>query len=210
MTTSRLRGLGLSARYARGGRVQRTCVLAGVAAALSLSTGGDGRAWGAPGSAAGSGAPTSGASASAAPSSGALAAQAAPVKGADLPTDPSPAPAASEWVGARSVTVSHGAVPPCRFELLREWLRIVCDGAPGAGLVAGDSKSVRVWSLEAETDAKLKSGVELPLRRGQSFIVGFLGTAPGYSASSTAEGPLVQIGWREGTPDPIIIAFLPR
>jgi hypothetical protein len=193
MKLSRVRRLDVS-------RAPRALAFAGVALALSLSAGTEGHAWGAPGS------PSASASAAPAPAGP----PPTPVKGADIPADPSPAPTAADWDGARAVSVSHGVVPPCRLSLVREWLRIVCDGSPGAGLVAGDPKSVRVWSLEAETDDKLKSGVDLELRRGRSFIVSFLGTAPGYSASSTAEGPLVQIGWREGTADPIITAYLPK
>jgi len=131
---------------------------------------------------------------------------AAPVKGSDIPATASPVPADAEWAGGRAIAVSHGSLPKnCTLELLREWARMTCTGAPGVGLVAGDPKSAHVSSAVSGDGDKLTASIVLPIRRSEASIAAFLGTDQGYNAASTSEGAVLQIGWRDGTDDPLVI-----
>ncbi|HTJ81931.1 MAG TPA: hypothetical protein VL400_09400 [Polyangiaceae bacterium] len=160
--------------------------------------------------------PAPSASSAASVSASASAAPPAPLAGAAIPTDASPPPSAGDWKDAVPVAVTRGKTE-CRLLRLREWLRIECPQFIGAGLVAGDPKEVRAWmsgnpmAWDATTNQRLPglALVEIPLRRGQSFIATFLRPEFLYEGATFAEGDTFQIAWREGAADPVIVASQP-
>jgi hypothetical protein len=124
--------------------------------------------------------------------------------GADIPSEPSPVPAAREWSSARLVKPGRGGTGTCKLWLLREWLKFHCDGYAGAGLVAGDPKGVSV-SVNQQ-DQPLVTTLVLPLRRGESKIVTFLGQESGsYGGVTFHQAAMLSIVWRAGRPDPVLV-----
>jgi hypothetical protein len=156
------------------------------------------------------GAPAASASSSAssrpsASASSPAAAAPVPLRGASIPTDPTPAPKGKEWTSATPVLLD---IKACRGLLLREWLRVSCTGFIGAGLAAGNPKDAQAWGeIERSPIAApiVRTGVDVRLVQGASYIVTFVDTSEGYAGSSTSDGPTVQIVWRKGTEDPLVL-----
>lgn len=150
------------------------------------------------------------AAASAAP--GASGAAAAPpelpaLRGADIPAEPSKRPGESEWRAARKVRPHRGATDRCELLVVREWLRVLCKDGLGVGLVAGSPKDVKLWTgghLFGADGQGTRTVVELPLARGSSRIVSFLGIQSDYDAVAFGEAGTMSVAWREGDPDPVI------
>src|SRR5262245_30298710 len=89
--------------------------------------------------------PDAAAAGSAAPSGSAKSTEPlAAIVGADIPMEASFPPKPSEWKDGKAVRVNRGLADPCKFTLLREWLRIECN-LVGGGLVAGDPKDVTAF-----------------------------------------------------------------
>lgn len=154
-------------------------------------------------------APTPG---SAAPSASAREVPVAPplpvLGGAELPEAASAPPAESEWASAPEVGASRGALSSnCKARLVREWLRVTCTRSPGVGLVAGDPALVKLRSGFTESPLEMTSIADMAVRRGTSAIVSFVSANIGTTSVTTAEGQLVQVGWREGAPHPLFVAY---
>jgi hypothetical protein len=149
-------------------------------------------------------APAESAAASASASAAPAPATAKLLAGADVPSEPSPVPAAREWSSAKLVKPARGGTGMCKLSLLREWLKFHCDGYAGAGLVAGDPKGVSV--SVTQQDQPLVTTVVLPLRRGESKIVTFLGQEfESYGGATFHQAAMLSIVWRAGRPDPVLV-----
>lgn len=157
-----------------------------------------------------SGSPSSAASSSA---SSALVASAAPlVRGAQIPPQRSSPPPVAAWRDAQSVGFSRSSAMDCRAELLREWLRVQCRNYTGVGLVAGDPKEVRttLTGLPPGLQPYGKTGeslvtVELPLVRGASYVLTFLGLGSDYEGNMIDEADTLHVSWRLGAADPTLL-----
>jgi len=137
------------------------------------------------------------------------------VHGGDIPTLPSPAPSAAEWKVGLKVRPTRGNGPStCELLLVREWLRIRCAQAFGAGLVAGDAKGVSARVLgqpfaPTREPGDLAATVVLPIQRGQARIVGFNDSIEEYDSRALGEGPTFSIVWRDGRADPVLAFYAP-
>lgn len=131
--------------------------------------------------------------------------------GAALPTTSSAPPAEADWASAPEVGASRGALSPdCKAKLVREWLRVTCARSPGVGLVAGDPALVRLRSSFQESPLEMKSVADIAVRRGASTIVSFVSASIGTTSVTAAEGQLVQVGWRDAEPHPLLVAYPTR
>ena len=136
--------------------------------------------------------------------------------GADIPTEASPAPKVSEWKDGVAVAINRGATD-CHAKRLREWLRIECSERIGVSLVAGEPKGVQTWTGGDPTKWNEQTGerghgvalIDLPLRRGQSFIATILRPQLGYDSATFGEDATFQIVWRPGWADPVIVVSTP-
>jgi len=127
-----------------------------------------------------------------------------PARGADIPTERSKPPTATEWKEGRAVS-AEGA-EGCTYKLLREYLRVTCINHVGVGLAAGDPEDVRVWiSGRFGSPQQPTALADIPLRRGQGFIVSFNDVAWEYDGGRPGDGGHVIVSWREGEPDPLIV-----
>jgi hypothetical protein len=156
-----------------------------------------------------------------APPSASTSASALPTAaGSSIPEAASEAPKAADWKDARPIRPHRGEPPGnCRFLLLREWLRVECKNEVGVSLVAGEPKGVKTWVSgnpvgwnEATNEANTSLAVlELPLRRGQSYVATFLGVdhSGGYGPATSQEAQSVHVRWRPGDADPILIVSSP-
>lgn len=134
------------------------------------------------------------------------------VAGAQIPTERSNPPPPAAWKDAKSVGLSRSSAMDCRALLVREWLRVQCRNYAGVGLVAGDPKEVRtsLTGLPPGLQAPGESGesvvyVELPLIRGASYVVTFLGLGSDYEGNMIDEADTLQVSWRAGEADPIVL-----
>jgi hypothetical protein len=135
-----------------------------------------------------------------------------PVLGAELGREPSPPPTVEEWRGGRAVAPTRGSAGRCALTLVREWLRVRCPGAPGAGLVAGETRGVTVRTVgrafsETGEPGDLVSTVVLPLRREQSLVVSFNDLAFEYDSTALVEGGMLSVVWRSGRADPVLAMY---
>lgn len=162
---------------------------------------------------------SSGGRAFAAPASSASVAALPPppaLVGADIPKDASPAPKAGEWKDGVPVAITRGTTD-CHAKRLREWLRIECPERLGVSLIAGDPKGVQTWMSGDPTkwdEATGRQGhgvalIDLPLRRGQSFIATFLRPVFLYEGATFGEDATFQIVWHDGWADPVIVVTTP-
>ena len=86
----------------------------------------------------------------------------------------------------------------------------------GVTLVAGEPKDVRVWVSgdpfdweKSEAERKSVALADLPLRRGQSYVVTFLKPDWLYEGATTGEADTFHVIWREGAADPIVLVSGP-
>jgi hypothetical protein len=130
-----------------------------------------------------------------------------------LPAEPSPPPKLEDWKLAKEVDLASALPEGCSARLLREWLKVRCDGPSPAGgaVLSGPSKDVAFFAHVDVTEFGGIGGnafveVIMPLRRGERRIVqltrqtgspyeGFVGQAPMLVLSQrwlkTDSGPLV-------------------
>lgn len=149
------------------------------------------------------------------PSSAVPASAALPgVTGADIPSEASATPKASEWKAARDVRLTRGMPGPCTFSVLREWLRVRCPAFLGGGLVAGDPKGVLVRATgnpfgDANDPAgavnQAETTIVVPLQRGQVRVFSFLQLAEEYNSAASAEAGTLSVVWRSSQPDPVLL-----
>ena len=95
-------------------------------------------------------------------------------------------------------------------------MRIECKDWLGVTLVAGEPKDVRVWVSgdpfdweKSEAERKSVALADLPLRRGQSYVVTFLKPDWLYEGATTGEADTFHVIWREGAADPIVLVSGP-
>lgn len=151
---------------------------------------------------------SSGAASASAPVLGA----AALVAGSQIPMVRSSPPPPAAWKDAKPVGLARSSATDCSALLVREWLRVQCRNYAGVGLVAGDPKEVRTsltglppgMQAPGETGESLVQ-VELPLVRGASYVVTFLGLGSDYEGNMIDEADTLHISWRPGAPDPVLI-----
>jgi hypothetical protein len=133
----------------------------------------------------------------------------------ELPEEPGPAPKAGDWKDAQLVRPNRGESSVCKLKVLRGWLRIECKDWLGVTLVAGEPKDVRVWVSgdpfdweKSEAERKSLALAELPLRRGQSYVVTFLKPDWLYEGATTGEADTFHVVWNEGR-EPIVVVSPP-
>jgi hypothetical protein len=133
------------------------------------------------------------------------------LNGEGLPATPSSPPAEADWASATEVGASRGALSKdCKAKLVREWLRVTCVRSPGVGLVAGDPALVKLRSGFQESPLEMTSVADVAVRRGASTIVSFVSADIGTTSVTAAEGLVVQVGWRDGEPHPLLVSHPPR
>lgn len=132
-----------------------------------------------------------------------------PLDGDAIPAEKSKSPKAAEWLAAPRVKLTRKgpAAATCRAQLVREWLRVRCEGQVFAvSLVGGSPEGVAFWigGTAAEPFGELLT----PVRRGDRRV--FQLWAPGKDAAGMfVPKPMlvVQEQWVEGQKSPIVTAW---
>jgi hypothetical protein len=132
-----------------------------------------------------------------------------PLDGDAIPAERSKSPKATEWPSATRVKLTRKgpAAATCRAHLVREWLRVRCEGQVFAiSLVGGSREGVAFWI--GGTEAEPFGEILTPVRRGDRRV--FQLWAPGKDAAGVfAPKPMlvVQEQWVEGQKNPIVTAW---
>jgi hypothetical protein len=149
-------------------------------------------------------------SASAAPSGSASAGPAEPpvLRGADIPKETSDAPKpkafGDEWMTIGKAYRTNGKTASvCSLTLVREWLRMRCEGRIGATMFAGDPTGVKIWPQDDRGSAV--TSIILPLRRGETKMFNLIGVEEGYEWNSMGDAEKVAVVWREDKEDPVVL-----
>lgn len=126
-----------------------------------------------------------------------------------LPAEKSKSPKATEWAAAARVKLTRKgpAAAGCRAHLVREWMRIRCDGQIFAiSLLGGSPEGVAFWIGGTATEPF--GDILTPVRRGDRRV--FQVWAPGKDAAGMfVPKPMlvVQEQWIEGQKAPVITAW---
>lgn len=132
-----------------------------------------------------------------------------PLDGDAIPTEKSKSPKAAEWLTAPRVKLTRKgpAAATCRAQLVREWMRVRCEGQVFAiSLVGGSPEGVAFWI--GGTAAEPRGEILTPVRRGDRRV--FQLWAPGKDAAGMfVPKPMlvVQEQWVEGQKSPIVTAW---
>lgn len=132
-----------------------------------------------------------------------------PLDGDAIPIEKSKSPKATEWATAARVKLTRKgpAAAGCRAHLVREWMRIRCEGQVFAiSLLGGSPEGVAFWI--GGTAAEPFGDILTPVRRGDRRV--FQLWAPGKDAAGMfVPKPMlvVQEQWIEGQKAPIITAW---
>jgi hypothetical protein len=132
-----------------------------------------------------------------------------PIDGDAIPTERSKSPKAAEWAAAPRVkfTRKGPAAAGCRAQIVREWLRVRCDGQVFAvSLVGGAPEGVAFWIGGTATEPF--GEILTPVRRGDRRV--FQLWAPGKDAAGMfVPKPMlvVQEQWVEGQKAPVVTAW---
>lgn len=159
--------------------------------------------------------PTASASAPSASASAAAPAKPPLLRGADIPAEASDAPKIKEFndewstIG-KTVSATREASHPCTFTLVREWLRIRCEGRIGATMFAGDPADVKILAAGGPLGDERNQRVTIILRmkRGETKLFSLVGfeSGGGYdSFDMMNEQEKISVSWREGREDPLIL-----
>jgi hypothetical protein len=157
-------------------------------------------------------------SAGPAPSSSASAAPAPPPKERDpvplasvvFPTEKSPTPKLDEWSSAPLVALSENSEKArCHARVVREWLKIHCDGPWGMiRELAGSPADVVFWIAPRTPTSSLGDGAEIvvAVRKGDRRLIQFFGIMEGYEGPAwpTVAG-FVEEQWDEGDDHPTVV-----
>ncbi len=132
-----------------------------------------------------------------------------PLDGDAIPAEKSKSPKSPEWLTAPRVKLTRKgpAAASCRAHLVREWLRVRCEGQVFAiSLVGGSPEGVAFWI--GGTAAEPFGEILTPVRRGDRRM--FQLWAPGQDAAGMfVPKPMlvVQEQWVEGQKSPIVTAW---
>ena len=132
-----------------------------------------------------------------------------PIGSTVIPSEASKPPKVTEWPHALRVSLSRKGplAAGCHALLVREWLRLRCDGRVFAlSLLAGKPEGIAFW-IGGEHDAPFGE-LLMPLRRGDRRV--FQLWAPGEDASfAFAPKPalVVQESWLDGDAAPVVTAW---
>lgn len=143
------------------------------------------------------------------PASNAPADEEKPIDGDAIPAEKSKSPKAAEWLAAPRVKFARKgpAAATCRAQIVREWMRVRCEGQVFAvSLVGGSREGVAFWI--GGTAAEPFGEVLTPVRRGDRRVFQFW--APGKDAAGMfVPKPMlvVQEQWVEGQKAPIVTAW---
>jgi hypothetical protein len=143
------------------------------------------------------------------PAASALGDEEKPLDGDAIPAEKSKSPKATEWLAAPRVKLTRKgpAAATCRAQMVREWLRVRCEGKVFAiSLLGGSPEGVAFWlgGTAAEPFGELLT----PVRRGDRRM--FQLWAPGQDAAGNfVPKPMlvVQEQWLEGQRNPIVTAW---
>ncbi|HZF50094.1 MAG TPA: hypothetical protein VE093_15655 [Polyangiaceae bacterium] len=132
-----------------------------------------------------------------------------PIDGDAIPAEKSKSPKAAEWLTAPRVKFARKgpAAATCRAQIVREWMRVRCEGQVFAvSLVGGSREGVAFWI--GGTAAEPFGEVLTPVRRGDRRVFQFW--SPGKDAAGMfVPKPMlvVQEQWVEGQKAPIVTAW---
>ena len=132
-----------------------------------------------------------------------------PLDGGAIPAEKSKSPTAAEWKAARPVKLTRKgpAAATCRAHLVREWMRVRCEGQIFAiSLLGGSPEGVAFW-IGGTAEAP-RGEILTPVRRGDRRVFQFW--APGKDAAGMfVPQPMlvVQEQWVEGQKNPIVTAW---
>lgn len=140
--------------------------------------------------------------------SSAPAAEEKPLDGDAIPAEKSKPPRPNEWPAAGVKLTRRGpAAASCRAHMVREWLRVRCEGQIFAiSLIAGPPEGVAFWL--GGTAEEPRGEILTPVRRGDRRVFQVWG--PGKDAAGMfVPRPMlvVQEQWVEGQKDPIVTAW---
>lgn len=132
-----------------------------------------------------------------------------PLDGDAIPAEKSKSPKMTEWPAALRVKLTRKgpAAATCRAQLVREWLRVRCEGQVFAiSLIGGSPEGVAFWI--GGTAAEPFGEILTPVRRGDRRV--FQLWSPGKDAAGMfVPKPMlvVQEQWIEGQKSPIVTAW---
>lgn len=162
--------------------------------------------------------------ASAAPSGTAAAVAALPeVRGADIPAERSAPPTKEEWAAGKQVRAHRVVAAPCKFKVVREWLRMECADFIGGSLVGGDPADVSIFAGGgafvppdpdapastfdpiARTSPPAKTSITMRLSRGDTRVFSLLMALQDYHPLPVEMG-YIAVTWPAHRGDPLILS----
>jgi hypothetical protein len=134
------------------------------------------------------------------------------VRGSFIPAGTSDAPKIKEFndewstIG-KPVRANRDEPSPCKFTLVREWLRIQCENRLGATMFAGDPKGVKVLAAGGPISDERNRRVTIFLRleKGTTRMFSLVNFEAGYNWSNMVEAERISVSWREDREDPWIL-----
>jgi hypothetical protein len=137
----------------------------------------------------------------------------------EVPTEKSKRPSLAEWAAAPKVALTRvsPSVTGCQAHLVREWLKVHCEGLPLAAfsLLGGERNDVLMWITPPKEATETPSSGEVifPLRKGEVRVIGGWTFGEGYDGPLTVlPGFVLQEDWLEdgvepGQKGPVVTLF---
>ena len=147
------------------------------------------------------------------------------LRGADIPSEKSAPPKLKDWAAGTRIRPHRRSGGPCKYTVVREWLRIECDGLIGGTLVAGDPTDVTLvagggpWIEPdpndpttfqdglAKTKPAAKTLITLRIQRGETKIFSLLAAYAGYFPTPFEMG-YVSVSWPAHREDPLLLTSM--
>ena len=127
-----------------------------------------------------------------------------------LPSEKSPLPKLDEWVSAPVVELTENAEKSrCHARVVREWLKIHCDG--GWGLIrqlAGSPSDLAFWIAPRKENSSMGDGAEIivALRKGDRRLMQLFGLREAYEGPAwPSVAGFVEERWDEGDEHPTVV-----
>jgi len=133
-----------------------------------------------------------------------------PLASVVFPAEKSPTPKLDEWNAAPLVLLTENSEKArCHARVVREWLKIHCDGPTGMiRLLAGSPSDVVFWISPVEMGSSLSKASEIvvAVRKGDRRLIQFFGLMEGYEGPAwpTVAG-FVEEHWDEGDDHPTVV-----